>query len=384
MRIGLFTDTYLPAVDGVVNSLLTTRKALEEMGHEVVVCAPEDRRNCSPSDVKAIYCKAREFKKYPGYRMARLFSDRLTLAMRKYNPDLMHSHGIAVVGMKSMWASRELKVPYVLTFHTMVLDALNYYSPVKLNLSFMTWIIRRYLRFFLHRCKGVVVPTSAIAREVRAIAPRVKMMEVIPTGIDTERFNTNVSGRKVREQWNLDGNELILHVGRISPEKNVNLLLSAFSLVKKEKPNAKLMFVGSGPALKDCKKRVERMGLGDDIIFTGFIDDQLLPNYYAACDAFAITSKFETQGLVVLESMASGKCVAGVNFRAIPEFVKEGETGFLFEPDNPFDCSRAIIRALECESSLRKHTRRMAERYSIRRCTERLVSFYETLVESSK
>jgi len=384
MRIGLFTDTYLPTIDGVVNSLLTTRRALEDMGHEVFVCAPEDKRHGSPEDGNAIYCKAREFKRYPGYRMARLFSDRLTLAMRKRRPDLMHSHGIAVVGMKSMWASRELKVPYVLTFHTMVLDALNYYSPLKLNLSFMTWLIRRYLRFFLHRCKGVVVPTSAIAREVRALAPRVKMMEVIPTGIDTERFRTDVSGQEVREEWNLDGNELVLHVGRISPEKNVNLLLSAFSLVKKEKPDAKLMFVGSGPALENYKRRVQMMGLKEDVIFAGFIDDQILPKYYAACDAFAITSKFETQGLVVLEAMASGKCVAGVRFRAIPEFVKEGETGFLFEPDNPFDCSRAIIRALDSGDGLRKHARQMAERYSIGMCTEKLVSFYETLIESSK
>ncbi|MFQ5883488.1 MAG: glycosyltransferase [Thermoplasmata archaeon] len=384
MRIGLFTDTYLPTVDGVVNSLLTTRRALEDLGHDVVVCAPEDRKDRNPKDGKAIYCKAREFKKYPGYRMARLFSDRLTLVMRKYEPDLMHSHGVAVVGMKSMWASRELKVPYVLTFHTMVLDALNYYSPVKLNLSFMRWLIRRYLRFFLHRCRGVVVPTSAIAREVRALAPRVKMMEVIPTGVDIERFNTNVSGQEIREQWNLNGSELILHVGRISPEKNVNLLLSAFSLVRREKPEAKLMLVGSGPALGDCKTRVKRMGLEEGVIFAGFIDDTLLPNYYAACDAFAITSTFETQGLVVLEAMATGKCVAGVNYRAIPEFVKDGETGFLFEPDNPFDCSRAIIRVLDGNDGLKSHARQMAERYSIRRCTERLVSFYEALIENSK
>lgn len=384
MRIGLFTDTYLPTVDGVVNSLLTTRKTLEGMGHDVFVCAPEDKKNGNPPDEKAIYCKAREFKKYPGYRMAKVFSDRLTLAMRDYEPDLMHSHGVAVVGMKSMWASRELRVPYVLTFHTMVLDALNYYSPLKLNVSFVGWLVRRYLRFFLHRCRGVVVPTSAIAREVRALAPRVKMMEVIPTGIDTKRFNTNVSGQEVREAWDLDGNEVVLHVGRLSPEKNVNTLLGAFYLVKKEKPDAKLMFVGSGPDMDNCQRHAHKLGLDDDVIFAGFIDDEMLPNYYAACDAFAITSKFETQGLVVLEAMATGKCVAGVNFRAIPEFVKEGETGFLFEPDNPFDCSRAVIRALEFNGGLKTETRRMAERYSVETCTEKLVKFYETLIESAK
>lgn len=383
MRIGLFTDTYLPTVDGVVNSLLATRHALERMGHDVVVCAPEDRKNGSPEDEKAIYCRAREFKKYPGYRMARLFSDRLTLAMQEYEPDLMHSHGVAVVGMKSMWASRELKVPYVLTFHTMVLDALNYYSPVKLNISFMRWLIRRYLGFFLHRCKGIVVPTSVIAWEVRALAPRVKMMEVIPTGVDTQRFHTKVSGREVRERWGLDSNELILHVGRVSPEKNVSVLLSAFSLVKREKPDAKLMIVGSGPALDESKTRAKGMGLQDDVIFAGFIDDRLLPKYYAACDAFAITSTFETQGLVVLEAMATGKCVAGAKYRAIPEFVKEGETGFLFEPYNAFDCSRAIIKALDCNGDLNDNARQMAERYSIERCTEKLVSFYETLIEQS-
>jgi 1,2-diacylglycerol 3-alpha-glucosyltransferase len=144
------------------------------------------------------------------------------------------------------------------------------------------------------------------------------------------------------------------------------------------------MFVGSGPAQDSCRIQAHRLGLDDDVIFAGFVDDEKLPSYYAACDAFAISSKFETQGLVVLEAMATGKCVAGVNYRAIPEFVKDGETGFLFEPDNPFDCSRAVIRALEFNGGLKKETRRMAERYSVERCTEKLVRFYENLIESAK
>lgn len=384
MKVGLFTDTYLPTIDGVVNSLLTTRSALEGMGHEVFVCAPEDRKNGTPEDGKVIYLKAKEYRLYPGYRMARLFSDRLTHIMQEEQPDIMHSHGMAVLGMKSMWASRENKIPYVLTFHTMVLDALNYYSPLQLNVSFMRWLIKPYIKFFLHRCRGVVVPTSVIGEEIRVLAPRVKRMAVIPTGIDTKRFNTRVSGREIRDRWDLNGKDLILHVGRVSPEKNVSTLLKGFYLLKKKKPEAKLMFVGSGPALNDCQVQVRNMKLEEDVIFTGFVEDEALPSYYAACDAFAISSKFETQGLVVLEAMATGKCVAGANFRAIPEFVVDGETGFLFEPDNAYDCSDAITRALDSSEELRNQAREMAQKYSIKRCTEDLVSFYETLIEECK
>lgn len=383
MKVAVFTDTYLPAVDGVVNSLLATKEYLESLGHEVLLFAPADRNNGAQKEAGVIYCPAREFRKYPGYRMANPFYPRATKIMKKNRVDIVHSHGIAVMGLKGMWGSRECEVPMVQTFHTMVMDALSYYNPVSLRLPFMRWITKYYLRFFLHHVKAVVVPTGAIGEELKALAPHVRRMEIIPTGVDINRFNPKVDGSRVRRKWRLDGSKLILNVGRISPEKNIGLLLKAFKLVRQREKNVKLMFVGSGPALGKYKNRVKNEGLERDVIFTGFVDDKELPEYYAACDAFAIASKFETQALVVLEAMATGRCVAGANFRAIPEFVKDKYTGHIFDPDDEEDCAEALLASLGGEERICTSARMTAENYSIDNCSRRLLEVYESLIEEN-
>lgn len=383
MRTALFTDTYLPAVDGVVNSLLTTKAALEDAGHEVLVFAPEDKRNGNHPDHGVIYLPARELPSYPGYRMASLLPTSEAKFLKGYDIDIIHGHGIASMGVKGLWASYDLEIPMVLTFHTMLMDAISYYSPVKLRIGFLESLLRLYLRGFLHKCGGVVAPTPSISAELKALAPRIRRLEVIPTGVDSQRFHPAVDGSLVRERLGLDGEEVILTVGRVSPEKHLDQLFQAFQMVLKLRPDARLLVVGKGPALGHYRRMVRTMGLGDRITFAGFVADDDLPRYYAACDAFAICSTFETQGLVVLEAMATGKPVAGVNFRAIPDFIKEGKTGFLFEPGDVTGCADAIVRALDTNGTIKSKAREVAERFSVERCTGKLVSLYRQLLNGS-
>jgi 1,2-diacylglycerol 3-alpha-glucosyltransferase len=381
MRIAVLTDTYLPTVDGVVNSLLTTRNALESLGHEVFVLAPRDKKNANPEDPNTIYLRAREFKRYPGYRVVSLLPGREVKFLRDMDIDVIHTHGMAAMGAKSIWSAHTLKIPMVLTFHTMVLDALNWYNPLGLKTGFMEFATKSWIKYLLHRCYGVIAPTSAILHELRLLAPKMRLTDIIPTGVDHRRFNPKVDGSKVRERWGLDGQELVLHVGRVAPEKNLDMLFKAFAGLKKKRKNTKLMLVGRGPAIPHCVKTAKLNGIADDVIFAGFVSDEELPGYYAACDAFAITSTFETQGLVVLEAMATGKPVAGINFRAIPEFVIDGITGYLFNPKDVGGCVDAMEKALECDGAVTRNVRMMAEGYSIETCTNKLVNLYERVIE---
>ncbi|TET89093.1 MAG: glycosyltransferase family 4 protein [Methanomassiliicoccales archaeon] len=384
MKIAVLTDTYLPTIDGVVNSLITTRKALENLGHEVFIIAPEDRKNGNPEDPNTIYLRARELKMYPGYRLATLLPGKEVRFFREHNFDVIHTHGLAVMSAKGIWVAHTLKLPLVLTFHTMVLDALNWYNPTGLRLGFVEFITKWWVRYVLHRCYGVIAPTSAILEELKDLAPKMRMTDIIPTGIDQKRFNPGIDGSRVREKWGLDGEEVILHVGRISPEKNLDMLFDAFASLRKRRDSVKLMVVGMGPAAQDCKSCVKEKGISDDVIFTGFVSDEELPEYYAACDTFAITSTFETQGLVVLEAMASGKPVAGIRYRAIPEFVKEDVTGYLFDPDDTEGCADAIEKALDHHDGIVQNARTMAEGYSIKTCTKKLIDMYERVIAFRK
>src|SRR3989454_168371 len=292
VRIALFTDSYLPTVDGVVTSVLTTRRQLEAHGHQVVVFAPEDPHRRGKREPGTIYVRAKEFRHYPGYRLA-MFPGRETDLIKEMGIDVIHIHGVGFVGIKGIWASWHAKVPRVSTFHTMIHETLAFYSPFGLNLHLLERGLRFYLRTFLRKTHGVV---------------------------------------------------------------------------------------GTGPYMEKYYDLVRHLGLAGDVIFTGFVPDADLPKYYAAADAFAIASKFETQGLVVLEALASGRPVAGANYRAIPEFVREGVNGALFEPNDVRGCASAMLRCLREPDGMHEAARETALRFSVERCTRRLERVYDRLV----
>ncbi|HEX9340719.1 MAG TPA: glycosyltransferase [Thermoplasmata archaeon] len=378
MRIALFTDTYLPTVDGVVTSVLTTRRQLEADGHEVVVFAPEDPRRRGTHEAGTIYVRAKEFRHYPGYRLA-MFPGREVDLIKDMGIDLVHIHSVGFVGIKGLWASWQAKIPRVSTFHTMIHDTLPFYSPFGLNLHLLERGLRFYLRVFLRKTHGVVVPSRAILDEILALSPTAKITDVIPTGVDVERFRPDLSGQSVRTKWGLNGHDVLLHVGRVAPEKNLPTLIHAFPKVLEANPDTKFLIVGTGPYLEKYYDLVRHLGLEGDVIFTGFVPDADLPRYYAAADAFAIASKFETQGLVVLEALASGRPVVGANYRAIPEFVRDGWNGSLFDPNDSKDCAQAVLRCLRDRDGMGEAARESALPFSVDRCTRRLEGVYARL-----
>ena len=378
MKIALFTDTYLPAVDGVVTSVLATRRQLLADGHEVVVFAPEDPKRRGTNEPGMVYVRAKEFRTYPGYRLA-MFPGREVDLVKDYEIDVIHSHGVGFVGVKGLWAAWQARIPIVQTFHTMIQDTLPFYSPFGLNLHLLERGLRLYLRIFLRKCQGVVVPSRAILDEILALSPEATIADVIPTGVDPDRFRPDVSGQSIRNRWGLNGHDVVLHVGRVAPEKNLGTLINAFRAVKEVNPDAKLLVVGSGPYLEKYYDMVRHLDLSGEVIFTGFVPDADLPRYYAAADAFAIASKFETQGLVVLEALASGRPVAGADYRAIPEFVRDGVNGALFAPNDVQGCAAAILRCLGGRDAMGPAARESALPFSIARCTRRLEDLYTRL-----
>jgi 1,2-diacylglycerol 3-alpha-glucosyltransferase len=221
----------------------------------------------------------------------------------------------------------------------------------------------------------VVAPTQAIKSELLAYAPAMHRVDVIPTGVDCKRFSPENDGSAIRQRYGLDGERVLLHVGRIAMEKNLDLVIAGFSELVRKDPLVRLLIVGDGPARKHYQELVRERGLDGKVIFTGFIPDEELPQVYAACDASVIASKFETQGLVGLEAMASGKPVAGINYRAVKELIRKGENGFVFE-DDPASCAEAMRSALEHSEEIRWSARRYALGYSVELSVEKLVELY--------
>ncbi len=380
MRIAVFTDTYLPTVDGVVNSIQNTRRTLLKMGHEVLIVAPGEKTQDDPHMENVLRCRARGLRRYPGYRLAILPTKSEMGFIKRKKADLVHSHGIGPMWIKGMWVARELRLPMVQTFHTMIQDAIPHYTSTGIDSSFLVRLLFIYLRTFLHRCQAVVTPSRVILQELSEIAPRMRRTAVVPSGVDVETFRPNLDGDRIRERYAIEDAQIILTVGRISPEKDIGFLIENLPSMKDGLPRAKFMVVGTGPALPHYWKEVERMGLQEDVIFTGFVPDEELPLHYAAADVLVSASRFETQGLSVLEGMACGKPVVAVDYRAFPEYIEDGVNGFLFEPGDVEGYREAVVGAVQAGAALRQRARMTAESFSLERCTENLVSVYEELL----
>ncbi len=375
MKIAMFTDSYYPAVDGVVNSVSTVSRELERIGHEVFIFAPEPTNGEVISDITkggTFFFKSMKFRHYPQYRTAFLPSNK-TKVLDRLGIDLIHTHGITTVGLKGLSASRKFDVPVATTYHTMVHEAMNYYMPIPLPTSIIVNLAVRYMRFFLSKSDVVVVPTKPILEELVRIAPRMPYAAVIPTGIDTKRFTPQGRGDAVREKYGIGDAPLLLYVGRVAFEKSIDRIIMQMPLLKDR--STKLMIAGDGPARSRLEQLVSSLKLNDRVIFTGFIPDAELPDYYKAADVFVSASKFETQGITMLEAMACGKPVVSINYRAVTDFVVSGENGFLYDEYSE-NIAGTIERAMNAEARVKKNARRTAEKYSKENCARTLSELY--------
>lgn len=374
MRIAMMTDSYYPTRDGVVTSLCTIKESLEELGHEVFVIAPEPEPEYRQEGV--YYFPSVRFKSYDGYYVPIYPSDKMEV-MREIAPNVIHIHGVATMAIRGLICGRELGIPTVMTFHTMVDDAAQYYSPIKLPPETMSKLIWIYLRQILKRMDVVVTPTAVIGKELEAHGARCRNLLAIPTGAKTDVFRPGIPCGDIRERYGLDGSRVIVHVGRVSYEKSIDMVIRAMRHI-----DAKLLIVGKGPAKEDMEALVRELGLEDRVIFTGFVSDEDLPKVYNAADMVISASKFETQGLTILEAMATGKPVACRNGRAFAEIVQDGVNGYLFDTDE--ECVAAINRCLEAPESVRKASFETAMENSRTRSAQRYVDAYELAIKTKR
>ncbi|MCL2148409.1 MAG: glycosyltransferase [Methanomassiliicoccaceae archaeon] len=377
MRIAIMTDSYLPTRDGVVTAVMTLSKSLRDLGHTVFIIAPDPGEGGREEGVH--YFPAMRFRKYPDYFLPVFPSGKRGL-IESLDPDIIHIHGVAFMALKGLIVSRSTGVPAVATYCTNVVDTLEFYSPVPIPahiLSRLAWV---YLRNFLKRPKCVVALTPATLTEFEENGVVTKRTAVIPVGIDVDRFATGLDGSGIRERHGIADERVVIHVGRVSYEKNIGVPIKAMRHLPE---GVKLMVVGKGPALEDMKGLARSEGLEGRVIFTGFVPDDELALYYSASDVVVSASRFETQGLTIAEAMACGLPAACSDGRAFLDVVEDGVNGFFFK-DTPEDCASAILRCLEGGEGMSANARRTAEGYSMRAVAKRMADLYESVAGAGK
>jgi len=373
MRIAMMTDSYLPTRDGVVTAVVTLRKALEDLGHTVFIIAPDPGEEYREEGV--IYFRATKFKKYPEYYIP-IFPSNKRQIIESLDVDVIHIYGVAFMALKALIVSHTTRIPTVMTYVTNVVDAMEFYSPLKLPPSIQSKLAWIYLRNFLKRPSCIIALTPATLDEFKNNGIRTKRTEVIPIGIDIKHFSEGLDGSAIRKRYGLEGKRVVIHVGRVSYEKNIPQVIDAMASMPED---VMLMVVGKGPALEKVKEHVVESGLSSRVIFTGFVSDDELPLHYAASDIVVSASRFETQGLTIVEAMACGIPAACASGRAFLDVIKEGYNGYLFD-DSVEDCSKAMIKCLENKEMLIKGIHETALLYSTDRVGKDLVDLYRSVI----
>jgi 1,2-diacylglycerol 3-alpha-glucosyltransferase len=364
-----------------VTSIQLLRRELEGLGHDVFIFAP------APSDDKdrepgVRYFRSVGFRRYHGYRVPMFPSNKCEL-LDELKVDVIHNHGLAFMALRSMLAGRSLRKPVVTTWHTNVTEAVKYYNFTGFPDEFLVRLMWIYLRSLLRRSEVVIAPTAAIKADLSGYVPSIRRIEVVATGVDLSRFHPGLDAGPILDKYGLQGKKVILHLGRIAMEKELSQVIRGFAKLAGKRSDLRLMVAGEGPAKEHHMKEVAELGISDQVIFTGFIPDDELPLVYAACDVFTIASKFETQGLVVLEAMACGKPVVGVNYRAVAEIIQDGVNGFLFEDDEDSWC-KAMERGLDSTPEVKRRARSRAEEYSQTEGAKRMISIYQHAIVSKQ
>ncbi|MFH1821275.1 MAG: glycosyltransferase [Methanobacteriota archaeon] len=363
MRIGFFTDTFLPQKNGVVTSLLSSGSELVRRGHEVSVFCPKSNVK-EFNGMKVHSYPAVTFRPYPEFKIAVPSGKDIVPKL-----DIAHSHTPFTMGFFSWRVSNFQKIPRVTTFHTMLSEYVKYIALFgKKFLERVTW---RYCEIFYNKQRGIIAPSYALKNVLRSHHIR-KPISIVPTGVDIGFFKP-VKKETARKRLGLKKDEKIfLSLGRLSHEKNIDTILKAFVNI-----DGKLIVTGRGPAAKKLKKMKVELGLKNKVSFAGYIPERLKPLYYSAADALVIASTGETQALVVAEAMACGCPVMGANSLAIPEVVKDGKNGHLFKPKD-VEHLKEILNSYERSQKMTFEALKTGKKFSVEKCVNKLEKFYET------
>jgi glycosyltransferase involved in cell wall biosynthesis len=378
LKIGIFTDSYLPTPTGIAVSVETFRKGLEHLGHDVYIFAPEFPRyvdhNPRVMRFPSFFTPARS-----DAPIALPILNKHWQEIEKIGLDIIHTQHFFTLGSFGLQAGKKLHIPVVHTYHTLYVEYTNTYAPFLRG--FARWWLIRKSRIYANQCQTIIAPSPSMKKLIRQYGI-VTPIEAIPTGIDPDAF-TSMTPESLRHKFSIPADRhVLLFVGRLGDEKNIRFLLRAFKIIWQRREKTHLLFIGGGPQEEEYKKIVANQPFHDHITFAGFLPKGETNKIFGACDLFVFPSITDAQGIVVVEAFAAGIPVVAVNRLGPSDIVRDNEDGFL-TPLNEQAFADKVIYLLENEK-MRRHfgqaARNNALRFSSANSTRHLVEVYQRLI----
>ncbi len=380
LRIVFYTDSYLPSVDGVVTSILNTRKELERRGHEVYVftAGTKETKMLQKKDKHLVVMGGVHFRSYPQYTIA--MRPEFQINIQKLRPDILHFHTPFSMGFLAQRHQKFTDAKLVSTLHTLVFseEVLSSYLPKNKFLRiFERLLLMRYLRWIYRKSDAIIAPSQYVKRLIKEKLHLKNFIEVIPSGICLNKIK-KVSRFEARKKLGIKNYEkILLYFGRVSPEKNLKFLIKAAKLF--EKKDFRIIIAGGGPYLEKCVAMATKLNL-KNVSFPGFIPEDLIKYYYGAADVFCNPSLFETLSLVDIEAMARGLPILVPDHSAQAEFLLHGRCGEVFDRRSKKDMVKKAIKIFE--NCRRYSTYKVAEMFSVKTSVDKILHLYYSLLKA--
>lgn len=336
MRIGLFSDAYLPDINGVVSSVATLKAALEKLGHTVFVVSNHKGMMIEyDQNERILRLPGIEWKKMYGYKISSPIQVTGENYIRKMNLDIIHVHTEIGIGLFARQMAKKYNIPLVYTYHTLYEDYVHYVNPHEYEKVDHT--TKRIVRF-LSKMAGngpmaVIAPSDKTKKALMSYGVTTPIY-IVPTGIDLSDFKvSNLDQERikaVRDSVSIPSDHHIaVFVGRIAKEKCIEMPMQAIALT--DDPKLDLVVVGAGTDEKYYHELAKTLGITDRVHFLGKVPKENIPYYYAAFDCFVSASLSETQGMTYLEALASSLPVFGRRDEVLDGLIDEGQTGYYFD-----------------------------------------------------
>lgn len=385
MRIGLFTDTYPPYINGVSTSVLMLKQGLEKLGHEVYVVTVNSEN--------FHYKKEDNVLMIPGvpigimdFRMTSLYPLKAQKIIKGWNLDVIHTHTEFGVGTFARLIAKQYNIPLVHTYHTMYEEYIYYITKGYFDGASKKLV--EYLTLFLcdKTVEELIVPTKKTYDLFKEKYKVKRDVHIIPSGIDVTRFykeNINLlTISSLRRELNIKKDDfIILYLGRIAKEKSIDFLINNLKEIRKKVPKARMIIVGDGPDVNDLVMLAHKNKLDNYVTFTGKVPWSEVPKYYQLADVFVTASKTETQGLTVIEAMAAEKPVVAIKDESFELVMTDKQDGLFFETDKEYqDLIIKLYKDKAFGKMIAKQARITANAYNPEVYAKRVLEVYESVI----
>lgn len=352
MRIAIFTETYLPQINGVVTHIKILKEGLEALGHTVLIVTADSKAHTHYLKDNVLHCPAHNLKRIYNLDLASPVSRTRLKYLREFRPDIIHVHNEFSIGLSGMAIAKILKVPLVYTLHTMYDDYIYYIAPKPL-ISLTKKLSHRYFRMFPQNAAVVTGPSKKCQEYTYEIGSD-KKVEVIPNPVELDAFapqtSTPQQRAQIREQYHIPQDATVAcFVGRLGREKSVDVLLRFWAQEMKPQDNMRLLIIGDGPEKEPLEQLAQQLGITDTVVFTGKVLHPDLPPYVHTCDIYVTASLSDTNSISMLEGMAGGLPVLQLYDELNADQVTDGVNGYMFRDAAEMGQRLRQIRDMEPE-----------------------------------